>query len=217
MTIRTVVQNAGWKLLALVLAFALWVVFVKSPELDVSILAPLEFQNAPADLEMNTDSPERIYLQVKGVSARLQNLDQAHPAVILDLAVVQRPGEYTFTVEQHNIKLPYGLQLVRPVPGQVRLRFENRVTADVPVHVRQSAGPPDGYRVAHEQVLPARVRIVGPESRVRRVGYVETDPIDLSHSTGKAQFRVQTYVPDSQVRLQSAQPVDVTLAIARVP
>jgi hypothetical protein len=213
--IRALLDNIGWKLLALAIAIALWVGFVGSPELLTSVSAPVEYKNTPSELEMSSDAPERIYLEVQGPSARLRSYDASRTAVLIDLSGVHRPGEYTFTLDSNNIDLPAGLKLVRAVPGQVRLRFERRVSAEVPVRVRFSAPPPEGYRIARETVLPKRLQIIGPESRVRQIGYVETDPIDLSHVIGEAQFRVHTFIPDPQVRFVSTPEVDVQINLEK--
>ncbi len=213
--IRALLDNAGWKLLALAIAIALWVSFVASPELLTSVSAPIQYQNMPSELEMSSDVPERIYLEVQGPSARLRTYDASRTAVLIDLSGVHRPGEYTFTVDNKNIDLPAGLKLVRAVPGQVRLRFEQRVSVDVPVRVRFSSPPPEGYRIARETITPKHLKIIGPESRVRQIGYVETDPVDLSHVIGKAQFRVHTFVPDPQVRFLSSPEVEVLINLEK--
>jgi YbbR domain-containing protein len=169
----------------------------------------------PQDLEMGSEAPERVYLEVRGPSSRLRGFDSSRMAVVLNLSSVQHPGEYTFTVEQNHVDLPVGLTLVRAAPGQVRLRFERSTAADVPVRVRFSSPPPAGFRIAHQEIQPKVLTIVGPESRVQQLKYVETDPIDLSHSMGKAQFHVHTFAADPQVRFKSPPAVDVVVSLER--
>jgi hypothetical protein len=206
----------GWQLLALVAAFALWLVFTESPEVVTSISAPIEYENMPPDLETAAELPRRVSLEIKGPAARLHEADLTNRHVLINLESVQRPGERTFTIERRNIDLPMGLSLVRAIPAQVRLNFERSISASVPVRVRVGAPPPDGYRVARQQLLPNTLRIVGPESRVRQVGAVDADPIDLSRTVGKAQFQVHAFVPDPQVRFVSSPLVDVTVSLEKV-
>lgn len=210
-----VLNHIGWKLFALAAACALWVTFAGSPELVTSVSAPVEFQNMPQNLEMSSDTPERIYLEVRGSSSRLHGFELSHTSVVLNLGSVHHPGEQTFTLDRGNIDLPYGVSLVRAIPGQLRLRFERSRSADVPVRVRFSHPPPAGYRVAHESVEPAKLKIAGPESRVKDVGYAETDPIDLSKFIGNSEFRVHTFIPDPQVRLLSSPVVTVKVALEK--
>ena len=215
MTVPALFKNLQWKLLAVLIALLLWAAFVGSPELVTSVSAPIQFENVPPNLEMGADTPGQIYLEVQGPASRLRGIGPARTTVLLNLASVQRAGEYTFTVGQNNTDLPAGLRLMRAVPGQVRLRFESRVTADVAVRVRFSTSPPAGYRIRGAEAFPKTLRIVGPETRVKQVGYVETDPIDLSHVQGKAQIHVHAFLPDPQVRFESAPAVEVTISLEK--
>ncbi len=208
-------NHVGWKLFALAVACALWVTFAGSPELVTSVSAPVEFQNMPQDLEMSSDTPERIYLEVRGSSSRLHGFELSHTSVVLNLASVRGPGEQTFTLDRGNIDLPYGVSLVRAIPGQLRLRFEALKNAEVPVRLRFSHPPPAGYRVSRASVEPPKVKIVGPESRVKDVGYAETDPINLANGAFRSEFRVHTFIPDPQVRLVSSPVVTVKIELEK--
>ena len=193
---RQLAAKVGWPLFALAVAFALWITFTASPTLVASISAPVEYQNMPPDLETSSELPRQVYVEIEGPSARLHELDLSSRKVLLDLAGVQAPGERTFTIDGRNIDLPADIRMVRAIPAQIRLSFERRVHADVPVKVHFAAPPPEGYHVVGEEIHPSVLKIVGPESRVKQIGYVETDPIDLSRSIGKAQFQVQTFLRD---------------------
>jgi hypothetical protein len=213
--IRRLASKVVWPLFALAVAFALWLTFMGSPELVSSISAPIEYQNMPPDLETTTELPRRVSLEIRGPSARLHEADLATRRVILNLDTVQRPGERTFTIEGHDIDLPVGLTLVRSIPAQIRLSFERSVSAEVPVRVRFAAPPPDGYHVATEDVQPRTLTVIGPESRVRLVGYVETDPLDLSRAIGTASFQVHVFVGEPQVRFVSPPQVQVNVTLEK--
>ncbi len=209
-------RNLGWKFLSMALAVVLWYAVVGEPELATSVSAPVEYKNIPADLEMSSDVLDRVRLEVRGPSGKLHAADLANMEVVLDLATVHQPGERTFTIQQWNVNLPSGVILSRAVPAQVRVRFEHRVSREVPIRVRYSAQPQVGYRIARQQVQPSTVRIVGPESRVTLIETVQTDPIDVSSVVGEARFEVHTYVADSQVRLASPPVVRVTVTLEKV-
>jgi len=212
---RALLEKVAWPLLALAGSFALWLVFTASPDVVTSISAPIEYQNMPPDLESTSELPRRVSLEIRGPAGRLHEADLTNRHVVLNLESVVRPGERTFTIEQRNIDLPLGLSLVRAIPAQVRLTFERTVSASVPVRVRIGVAPPDGYHVASQKVLPNTVRIAGPESRVRQVGSVDADAIDLSRTVGKARFQVHAFVPDPQVRVVSSPQVEVTVSLEK--
>jgi YbbR domain-containing protein len=211
--IRLLFENFRWKVFSLALAVVLWYTFVGTPELATSVSAPIEYQNLPINLEMVSNVPERVHLEVQGTSSRLDNLSGA--AVVLNLAGVNAPGERTFTLDQHNVQLPFGVKLFRATPGQLRIEFESRVSREVPVRLRFSSPPPLGYHVVRQVVEPPTLRIVGPQSRVNAVEFAETDRIDLSQNLSGAGVRVNAFVRDPQVRFESPPVVQVKVTLER--
>ncbi len=218
---RPPIGNIGVAAFSVLAATVLWATFAASPVLVRSVSAPIEFRRMPANLEISSAVPGNIYLELRGPSARLHSRDLVRETVALDLGTVSGPGEHTFTIQSSNIDLQPGIELVRAVPSQVRLRFERRVTAQVPVHVRFASPPPPGYRIASQAVSPPQVAVVGPESHVRDVDAVQTDPIIIPHDipsdVAKRDFRVntQTFVRDPYVRLHSSPAVTVSITLAK--
>lgn len=206
-------DNIHWKLLSLGLALLLWYGLVGQTEMGSSINVPILYKNLPRDLEISSDLPERIYLKVRGASARMTVSSLAQIAVVLDLSGVNEAGDRTFVLDHKTMELPYGIDLLRSVPSQIRLRFEKSVTQDIPVQARFSSAPPPGYRVASQQLIPDRVMISGPESRVRQTEFAETDPIDLSRTYGSAEFRTTAGVDDPHIRLEGKHAVTVRIQI----
>jgi YbbR domain-containing protein len=212
---RKLAQSVGWPLFALASAFALWITFVGSPELVTSISVPVLYENLPPGLESASKLPERVELEIRGPAAGISRVDRSSAGVVVNLASVHQPGERTFTIERRNVDLPPGVHVVRAIPGQLRLSFERRLEAQVPIRVRLAQPPPDGYRIAAEYVRPGMLKIAGPETRVRQIQSAETDPIDLSRVIGKAQFQVHTFLSDSQVRFVSPPVVQVSITLEK--
>ena len=175
----------------------------------------LEFRDIPTDLEISSDVPDRVHVEVRGSPSLLESSDLDKIAVILDLSPALRPGVFTFTLERANVRLPSGVELVRSVPTQLRLRFERRHSREVPVQVHFSKPPPEGYALRSRAIFPEKLRIAGAESRVNQIDFVETDPIDLASVVGAREFRVQTFVSDPHVRFESSPVVTVRIAVEK--
>jgi YbbR domain-containing protein len=201
--LQFVFRNFVWKLFSVALAALLWMTTVADPELTASVNVPVEFKGIPKNLEISSEVPDQVHLEVQGPSGRISGASIAGTAAVLDLSSIEKPGERTFTLSQANIQLPAGVTLRRAIPSQIRLAFEPRESRTVPVQVRFTGPPPRGYRVASQQVTPEDVAITGPASRVQQVEAVHTDPIDLTGVVDTAQFRVNVFVVDPQVRLES--------------
>ncbi|MEZ5353009.1 MAG: CdaR family protein [Bryobacteraceae bacterium] len=216
--LRLITNRWPYKLFSLAAAALLWLVLVEEPEVSTSILVPVQYRNMPKDLEISSDVRDRIHVEVRGPASKLTPARLDDASVVMDLGFVGRAGERTFPVKD-NMHLPGGVALDRAVPAQVRVRFEKRVTREVPVVVRIGS-PPRGYEIVSQQVAPGRVRLVGPESRVREVESVETDPVDLTDTDESPketeEFLVKTYVADPQVRVDGDGRVAVRVQLARI-
>jgi len=193
-------RNLHWKLLSLLMAVALWIAVAREPELATSLSVPVEFKNMPDDLDFNSTVPDRVRLEVRGQSGRLSRDNLADVAVVLDLSDAHT-GERTYAIRDINLNLPSGVSFDRATPSQLTLRFEHVMSRDVPVkplfqHI------PQGYRVQDQEIDPAKVRIRGPEQRVRTIDSVLTDPIDLSGVVGDKEVRTHVNVGDPQVRTE---------------
>lgn len=195
-----ITDNWGLKLLSVLVAVLLWLATVGEPEIVTAQSAPIQYRNTPPNLEISSELTDTALIEMRGSSERLSVPTNA--VVILDLGGNPRPGERTFSILAEHVKLPPGISFLRAVPSQIRLRLEYRVSREVPVVVRYSSPAPDGYRIGRQEVSPAVVRIVGPESRVNPIDKVQTDPIDLVPRDELQTFRVHPYVGDPQVRIE---------------
>jgi YbbR domain-containing protein len=205
-------ENIGWKLLSLAVAAVLWYVVVGEPRYVASVAAPLEYTNVPRDLEISSEKPDTISLEMEGPAGQLDQQDLAGVIMVLDLGSIVKPCEQVFTLGKANAKLPAGVSLIRAVPSQIRLRFEGRLRREVPVLVRIAG---DGKARGRSSAVPSSLWIVGPESRVKEVEYAETDLIDLAGVTAEKVLRVGVFVADPQVRFESASQVTVKVGPAK--
>jgi diadenylate cyclase len=211
---RLIFGDFGLKLLALVVAFLLWKSIASDPELATFVSVPVQYMGVPDDLEISSNVLETVYLELRGPSEQLRAYGESRPAVVIDMVNVHE-GERTFTISEHNLRLPPGLRLLRAVPAQLRFEFEHGGSREVPVQVRFTKSPPPGYAIVSYQVEPDRLTIEGPQSRVNRIEQVTTDPIDLSNVVGPAEFRVNASVSDPLVRFDSSPQVVVKVTIRK--
>ncbi len=200
-------RDLRWKLLALAFASVLWVIVNREAEITTSVEVPIEYRNLPEGLEIASNAPQQVMVQVRGPSARLTRDVLRELAVVLDCAAVQRSGPRTFNIGRRELRRPFGIALDSAVPSQVTLNFERSYSRDVPVEPSYSAPPPPGYAIASYRIEPPTVRIEGPESRVRAIGSAETDPIDLSGVYGRTEVHVPAHLPDPRVRLDASTPL----------
>jgi YbbR domain-containing protein len=214
---KFVTENLGWKLLALLIAVALWITVAREPELATSIAVPIEFKNIPDDLDIGPNLPDHVRLEVRGPSGRLSRDNLADLAVILDLHDASS-GQRTYNIRPSNINLPSDVSFYRALPSQITLQFDKLLTKEVEIVLAPySKGPPDGYRVSSYTLTPARTFIRGPERRVKSITHVTLDPVDLSGVISQAEFSTHVNIGDPQIRLEVPSIVALRITLERVP
>jgi YbbR domain-containing protein len=215
---RLITEHLGWKLFSLAASIGLWYAFIGEAEVASSIPAVVRYLNVPSELEITSEAPERLFLKLRGPATRLAASELAQITLALDLRNVHGSGEQTFTITEQTLGLPPGVDLVRAVPAQVRLRFDTRASKQVPVELRYAGPPAKGYRVAGQVIVPESVRIIGPEARLARIDNVQTDPVDLSAAVGNAEFRVPVALEDPYIRFDGQPPViAVRITLEKIP
>ena len=195
------------KLLALAVAFALWIVVNREAEITTTVRVPIEYRNLPDGFEIVSEAPQHVQIEVRGPSARLTPDDLSQLAVVLDCSAVRHSGSRTFNIGRNEIRRPFGIAFDSAVPSQVVLDFERSITREVPIEPEYAAPPPPGYVIATYTINPPRVRIEGPESHVRAITSAQTDPIDLSNVYGRTVLHLPVHLSDPRVRLDSGTPL----------
>jgi hypothetical protein len=204
--------NPGWKLLSIAVAVALWVSVASEPQLATIVTVPVQYKNLPDELEISSEPPGAVALELIGPSGQLQGA--VHPAVVLDMSGVQ-PGERTYAVGNGNVKLARSVHLVRAIPSELRFRFERRASRLVTVAPHFANEGQNGYDVANWKVEPRQLTVVGPVSHVTRMRSVSTDAADVSAVYGSSEFRVNAYTGDPYVRFAGSPQVSVTVVMKK--
>ena len=210
---RLIPKNLGWKLGSLLLSVLLWLAFAATPDIVTTHTAPILYRNLAPSLLVTGDAPESIHVELRGPVNQLSAASLADAVALFDLASVTGPGERTFTISDANLNLPRNVSFLRAVPSQLRLRFARLLTRDVPVQIRFTGALPSGRQLVSKASTPETLRIAGSEAQVLSVENVETDAIDLSAVSNSADFRVNTFVSDPQVRFESSPIVTVKLTV----
>ena len=207
---KYVFQNIWLKLISLGLAVLLWWAVGHDPIVETVIAAPIEFHNAPENLEMNSDSSTEVKVRVSGPERTIRGLSPTEVHAVVDLEGVH-PGERTFDLTSKQIRVPREVQVVQIDPSQVHITFDRSTTRTVEVRPRVIGSFAGGYRLAKVQADPATIVVVGPARRVDAIDNAITDPVDATGVVGSATFTTHAYVTDPLVRVQKPVPIHVTI------
>ena len=209
---KLVSENVGLKLLALALAVALWAAVGSDPVTEATFRVPLEFINAPSNVEVLADQPT-VQLWARGPSHLLRQSTAADFAVRVSVASMAAPGELTFSLDPGSVAAPTPLRVIQLMPSEVRVTLEHIVSKDIPIDPQFSGAPAPGYRLKQFLVKPPLAKISGPDSHVSSITSASTDPIELTRLTDKKTFVTNTYVSDPLVRFIRPSAVEVTVEV----
>lgn len=212
---KYVLKNLAFKLVSLAIAILLWWSVGRDQPIEIPMTVAVEFQNAPQNLEINSDYPFQARLTLRGPQGLLQRLNPSEVHAILDLQGAG-PGERTFELSRKDIHVPRNVSIVQVVPGQFHITFDPSMARTVPVQPRVIGTLLTGYGITTVTAAPSTVTIVGPERRVQTIQTAMTDPVDATGVVGEATFSTHAYVSDPLVRVRLPQPIRVTVRTGRL-
>ncbi|HKD83806.1 MAG TPA: CdaR family protein [Terriglobales bacterium] len=208
---KYVLKNLPYKLLSLAIAILLWWAVGRDQPIEIPMTVPLEFQNAPANLEINSNYPFETRVTLRGPERLMQELNASEVHAVLDLQNAG-VGERTFDLSRRDIHVPRNVRVIQIVPAQFHISFDRSVERSVSVQPRVIGTLLSGYGITAVAVDPATVTIVGPEKRVATIQTAMTDPVDATGVVGQGTFTTHAYVSDPLVRVQTPGPIHVTVS-----
>lgn len=112
------VHNISLKLLALLLAVALWLLATGARDSERDFSIPLSLRNLPAGLAVAGPVPETVEVTVTGPKFRLLGLRAEAISLSLDLRNL-REGTVTFSGMEKRLRIPPGITVMRLYPAVV--------------------------------------------------------------------------------------------------
>lgn len=214
---RIFTENIIAKIFAVLIASLLWVALVDEPELIETVTVPVEYRNLSSSLDLSPDAPGQIQLQVRGSRSRLNDVSAERTNIVLDLAAMNQPSSRTFTIQESSINLPPTVTLIRAMPSQLRVKLERRIYKELPVKVEFEIPLPANFKVISTEIIPAVIKVVGPESRINLATSIATEPINLNDASALKPLRVHVLLADPELSIVGSAQVTVRLQTTQLP
>ncbi|HLM00601.1 MAG TPA: CdaR family protein, partial [Pyrinomonadaceae bacterium] len=212
---RVFLEDWGTKLIALGITAALWlgVTGLQKPTSRRLNSVPLVL-NFSSEMESTNSPLKEVDIVVTGDKTKISRLRSEDLVVSIDLTDVTA-GERTIqlTPENINVDLPSGLKSDEIQPGKIAVKLERVEEREIAVKPETEGAVADGYEIYAQTVLPARVRVRGPESFVKSLDSISTEKITLdNHNQDFTKRQVGLNVVNPKITLLDTI-VDVTLRI----
>jgi YbbR domain-containing protein len=214
MTTRGLLDNLPLKVISVALALLLWfVIGEKTSERGLSV--PVELQNVPRDLELVGEPTNVVDVRVRAAPSVIQRLTPGDVSARIDLSGV-REGEHIVHLTSDDIRVPFGVRVVKITPSIITMAFERTMQKTVPIRPRLLGRPALGYEVAEVAAEPGEVRVAGPKSRVQEMESAYTEPVSVEGAGSTVVETVNLGLDDPVLRIQGSPRVRVTARIREV-
>lgn len=209
-------RHFGLKVLAVVLAFLLWLVVAGEETVERSVRVPLELQQVPAGLDLVSEPPANVDVLVRGASDTVSRVSPGDLVAVLDLRAA-RSGRRFFALTPGDVRAPFGVDVVEIVPNTVAIVFEKEGSKIVPIAPSVEGRPAPGYVIGQITSKPGTVAVLGPDSALERLTAAMTEPVLVAGAKGPVQERVTVGVADPHLRLRTPVAADVTVNVIPAP
>ena len=204
-------RNLQLKVVSLTLAVLLWVALNGEPKSEIGLKVPVEFRNSPKGVEVLGET-NTIDIRLSASSSIVKRIDASEVTASIDLSDWS-PGERTYSLNENNLTLPFGVTATKITPNKIRLRFEPTERKIVKIHPRILGKPAEGYVMTAIASHPEHASLEGPASHLAPLETVSTDSLDISGRVSTVSARLHLYVEDPLVRLADEQETQVEVTI----
>ena len=190
----------GVKILAVVLAFLLWIHVVTNKNYDYNVTLPLQIVNIQDGLMLASSVPTEAEIKVRGTGKQLARFLLDVDSVTID-ASPYSTGTYIVesTPDEFVINTVSGTEILEIVdPKKMRLVFEERMEKTVPVIADVKTEAALGFvKEGQLKIHPDSITVSGPKRFVRKIMSFETEEFHFSDLTTSLDEMVKIDFPDS--------------------
>jgi len=205
------VDNAGLKLLSLILALTVYLLVNTDDTRDITARVRVAYL-LPPDKAPVSELIDEVEVRIRGPWRRIKRFDEREiDRIDLDLTDVQS-GEIAISADRIN--LPRGLEVLSVSPRTIRVAFEDKVSAVVDVEPTIGGRPLHGYTAPRDQIRvdPKEVRVRGAVGVIRALSSVRTQEVRIDGASEEVDGTVRLVPPDG-VELVDGDLVTVTVPI----
>ena len=207
--VKPSINNLSLKILAVLLAFLLWMQVASQETVQMTLAAPVEFLDVPADLEISNDYPREVEVVLQ--TDRPRSLE-AGISVMIDMRDASS-GVAVVHLNENNIRGARGAEIVSVTPARLRLQFEETRSKEVDVKATIVGSPAEGYQVSEVRIVPPKVPLSGPQSRIELVTEAVTEPISIAGLRDLLTVQVALDLEDTRLRFGSTDRVTTVITI----
>lgn len=209
---RELVHDIALKALSVAIAIGLWMAIAGEKSAERSLVVPVELRNFPRELELTTELLSAVQVRLRATPGIIHSLTPGEISAQIDLASV-REGERIIHLTPADVRVPFGVRVVKVTPPTLTLVLERTLEAEVPIRPRVTGEPAAGHELGDVRSMPDTVRISGPKSRVEAIESAYTEPVSVTGATTDVVETVGLGVGDPTVRILGSPRTRVSIDV----
>jgi len=177
---------------SLVLATLFWAGTALLQTTPKEVMVPLLFEGlAPDRVVTGEMARARVTVVIRGTPEMLRRVGEDEIQTRVDVSALEL-GPHVVEMGREDVRLPSSVEVERVVPSSIQFTLEKKVQREVPLEPTFAGRPPRGLQVLSWSVDPPSTQVEGPESLLRQLRRVATQPVPLE---GRSQDFEAAVVP----------------------
>jgi YbbR domain-containing protein len=199
-------RNGALKLLSIVLAFFLWITLVPEEKIfsEKTFVVPLELRGLAAAFEIAERPTATVDVTIQAPNRLLGQMTSADVQTVLNLSRASLNQE-DYPLNPDIVSVPPGAKAVRIFPNKAHLKLERSAEVLMEIQAVTVGKPREGWKVDQIELLPSKVFVRGPESKIKPKEKIRTSPIDITGLDSAQSFEVDLILPRPELRFTTAQ------------
>lgn len=199
------VRDWQLKLFAFVAALVLWLTLIPEAKTfsEKTLTIPLETRNIPQNMELVEKPVSLIDVTVRAPDRLLNQTSSANVFARLSLERATT-FQQEYPINNSMISLPAGAEVTKISPNTVRLKLERTEEMSLEIEPFLIGKLAEGLSIEKMEVIPSKVLVRGPESKLNERDKVRTSPIDITAMTQSNEAEADLILPKPELRLATS-------------
>lgn len=200
-------------ILSLLLSAMYWSYTVSELKSVKDLSVPLQYANIPQNLiVVGEDARRSVTVEFKGSPDMLKRVREEDVDARIDVSKLQT-GPQVVELDRENVRLPSSVEFMRTYPKLIHFTLDRRLKDTLPLQPNFTGRTSPGTQVLSWTIEPPMVQVEGPESLVRKLHQLPTQPVPLDGRSTGFEIPVVTGHVDSDLAIPSPSPAMLRVVI----
>jgi YbbR domain-containing protein len=211
-----VLVNWPLKLLAVSLAFAIWVFVSSEKSIVLDYDVPLDIQ-LPEHLALLEAPQTTVSVRLRGPESLIKKISPVGMELGVELSDLPAGNQEVQLTKADLSGIPRGVEVDSIDPSRVQVQLDDRGQLRFPIDVAFLGQPPQGYAFYGARVTPEELTLEGPRSQLSLVEMLPTQPVRLDQRTEPFTATVLAVPGHSSLHVVETTPITVSVQVDVAP